>query len=105
MCKKHFWLGKFMCTPSFLLCAHLMTCVQAHTRTAKREHWCQWYLEICLEGGKCLGGSRGPMPDNRRQTASISEEKIRTHALNFTALINYQLPYPSMAVLSWIHGL
>ena len=28
-----------MCAPNFLVCAHLMTCVRTHMRTAYKEHW------------------------------------------------------------------
>jgi len=31
---KTLFKGKCMCTPSFLMCAHLTTCVRAHMRTA-----------------------------------------------------------------------
>jgi len=34
MYKKHFLEGTFMRAPSFLVCAHLMTCVRMHMRTA-----------------------------------------------------------------------
>jgi len=41
MCAKTFFKGKCMCAPSFLVCAHLMTCVRVHTSTAYREHCSQ----------------------------------------------------------------
>src|SRR6218665_667580 len=41
--QKHFWT-KHLCVPSFLACAHLTTCVHAHTR----------YSEGTLLGRPCL---------------------------------------------------
>jgi len=31
ICANTFFKGKFMCTPSFLVCAHLTTCARAHS--------------------------------------------------------------------------
>ncbi len=33
---KHIFKGKFMCSPNFLVCAHLTTCARAHAHSLER---------------------------------------------------------------------
>src|SRR6218665_4017381 len=62
---KTFLKGKFMCGPSFLVCARLTTCIRARTRaqlrgniTVRQCYTCV-YVCVCMQCSNCQSGGGG----------------------------------------------